>query len=426
MKELFKHLITESIEKEFVNLRERELQIPLNVDKIITIIGARRSGKTHYLYSIIEKLRKTIMRELIVYMNFDDDRLFPLELKSLNDFIEGYYELYPENRNKKVYFFLDEIQNITNWELFVRRIYDKENCSIYLTGSSSKLLSKEIATSLRGRTIVYEIFPLSFNEFLSWKEIKNINYSIKARSAIIHAFETYNSSSSLPELFNFPVDTTNNVLHEYINMVVYKDLIERYQLSNHYIIKYLIMFLLNNTGNLLSINKMYNDFKSLGLKVAKQSLYQYIDYLEDAYIFYSVPIYTNNIREKNRNPKKVYCIDNGLKELVTITKDSGRLYENLVFLQLRRKYSKIYYFKQNQEVDFCFYNSRKEIEIINVCFSIIDNKVKQREISGLREAMKALNVSASVLINNNLEEELIFENTIINIIPLWKWLTSFR
>jgi len=425
MKSLFKRLITESIEKEFDGVKERALEIPLNIHKIITITGARRSGKTYYLYSIIERLRKTIKRELLVYINFDDDRLFPLEIKSLNDFIEAYYELYPDNRNEKVHFFLDEIQNITNWELFVRRIYDKENCDVYLTGSSSKLLSREIATSLRGRTLVFELFPLSFNEFLNWKSIKHVEYSIKAQSKVIHAFEHYTSSSALPELFNISGDTINHVLHEYINMVVYKDLIERYQISNHFLIKYLVKFLLNNTGNLLSINKVYNDFKSLGIKVAKQSLYQYIDYLEDAFIFYSVPLFTNNIREKNRNPQKIYCIDNGLKELVSITKDMGRLYENLVFLQLRRKYKELFYFKQKQEVDFCFYNDRKEIELINVSFSLGDYKTKQREIEGLSEAMSALNITSSTLINDHLEESLITGNKSINIIPLWKWLAQF-
>jgi predicted AAA+ superfamily ATPase len=424
MKDLFKQLITESIEKDYFEVKERELQMPSPVNKIITIIGARRSGKTFYLYSIIEKLRKTIKRELLVYMNFDDDRLFPLETKSLNDFIEGYYEMYPENKDEKVFFFLDEIQNITNWELFVRRIYDKENCYIYLTGSSSKLLSKEIATSLRGRTIVYELFPLSFNEFLKWKSIKIIEYSLKSQSAIVNAFDHYTFSSSLPELFNFPGDTINNVLHEYINMVIYKDLIERNQLSNHYLIKYLVKFLLNNTGNLLSINKMYNDFKSMGLKVAKQSLYQYIDYLEDAFIFYTVSLFTNNIREKNRNPRKVYCVDNGLRELVSITKDTGRLYENLVFLQLRRKHKEIYYFKQKQEVDFCFYNDNKEIELINVCYSLNDYQTKQRESEGLKEAMNALNTDHSILINNDLEEDMIIDNKTIKIIPLWKWLLN--
>jgi len=425
MKSLFKRLITESIEKEFTFVKERELEVPSNIHKIITIIGARRSGKTHYLYSIIERLRKTIKRELLVYINFDDDRLFPLEIKSLNDFIEAYYELYPENRNEKVYFFLDEIQNISSWELFVRRIYDKENCDLYLTGSSSKLLSKEIATSLRGRTIVFELFPLSFREFLNWKSIKYLEYSIKAQSKVINAFDHYTAKSALPELFNISGDAINNVLHEYINMVIYKDLIERYQISNHYLIKYLVKFLLNNTGNLLSINKVYNDFKSLGIKVARQSLYQYIDYLKDAFIFYSIPLFTSNIREKNRNPQKIYCIDNGLKELVCLTKDMGRLYENLVFLQLRRKYKELFYFKQKQEVDFCFYNDKKEMELINVSFSLGDYKTKHREIENLLEAMTALNITTSTLINNNIEEELIASDKTIKIIPLWKWLAKF-
>lgn len=424
MKDLFKQLIIESIEKDYLEVKERALQVPLAINKIITIIGARRSGKTHYLYSIIEKLRKTMKRDLLVYINFDDDRLFPLEIRSLNDFIEAYYEMYPENKDKKVYFFLDEIQNITNWELFVRRIYDKENCSLYLTGSSSRLLSKEIATSLRGRTIVYELFPLSFSEYLHWKSVSVIEYSLKSQSAVVNTFEHYINSSSLPELFNFPGDAINNVLHEYVNMVIYKDLIERYQLSNHYLIKYLVKFLLNNTGNLLSINKMYNDFKSMGLKVAKQSLYQYIDYLEDAFIFYTVPLFTSNLREKNRNPRKIYCVDNGLKELVSITKDTGRLYENLVFLQLRRKHREIFYYKQKQEVDFCYYSETKEIILINVCYSLSDHQTRQREIEGLIEAMNALNTKSSILINSNLDEEITIDDKTIKIIPLWKWLLN--
>lgn len=422
MKEVFKRLITESIERDYEGVRERALAVPDDMNKIITIIGARRSGKTHFLYSVIDKLRKTMRRDLLVYINFDDDRLFPLETRLLTDLIEGYYELYPENKDEKVYFFLDEIQNILNWELFVSRIYDRENCRIYLTGSSSKLLSKEIATSLRGRTMVYEIFPLSFGEYLQWKSIPVVEYSARSQAAIVHAFEQYIRSSSLPELFDFPADAANNVLHEYVNMVIYRDLIERYQLSNHYLIKYLVKFLLINTGNLLSINKMYNDFRSLGIRVAKQSLYQYIDYLEDAFIFYPVPLFTNSISEMNRNPRKVYCVDNGLKELVSISRDTGRLFENLVYLQLRRKHQEIRYFRQKQEVDFCFYNDSKEIELINVCHSLQDHQTRHRETEGLREAMKALEVGHSVLINNEVEEEMVVDGKTVSIVPLWKWL----
>ena len=265
---------------------------------------------------------------------------------------------------------------------------------------------------------------MSFREFLKWKNIKPDLYSSKSKSLIVNSFEHYITASSLPELYDFSKDIIKSVLHEYLNMVIFKDLIERYQLSNHFLIKYLVKFLLNNTGNLLSINKVYNDFKSLGFKVSKQSIYQYVDYLEDAYIFYQVPVFSNNLREKNRNPHKIYCIDNGLKELVSITNDRGRLFENMVFLELRRRNKDIFYFKKNQEVDFCFYNNVKKPELITVCYSLNDYHTEQREINGLSEAMKSLGIKTSYLINNESEKEIKIEGNSIRVLPLWKWLIT--
>lgn len=420
MKDLFKKIIKESVHKEYAGINERELKVPFDIRKIITITGARRSGKTYYLYSIIKKLRETINSELLIYINFDDDRLFPLELKSLNGFIESYYELYPGKKDETVYFFFDEIQNIPNWELFVRRIYDKENCKIFLTGSSSRLLSKEIATSLRGRTLVYELFPLSFAEYLKWKNVKIVPHSLKSQSHIINAFQKYLFSSSFPELYNYDNDSVKNALHEYLNMIIYKDLIERYRINNHFLVKYLVKFLLNNAA-LISVNKAYNDFKSMGLSVSKQSIFQYIDYLEDAYIFYSVPVFTDNLREKNRNPQKIFTIDTGLKNLVSVSYDIGRIYENIVFLELRRKYKEIFYSKLKQEVDFCFYESN-DLKLINVCYSLSDIETRTREINGICEAMKFYKVKESIVINNEIEEDVFIEKKKIKILPLWKWL----
>ena len=156
-KDIFKLLIKEFHEFSLPETFDRELKVPLNINKIITISGLRRSGKTFYFYNLIEKLKAKINIDQIVYINFDDDRLFPLSIEDLNDFIEAYYELYPENKRKIKYFFLDEIQNIDKWEIFIRRIYDKEKIRIFITGSSSKLLKKEIATSLRGRTLSYHL-----------------------------------------------------------------------------------------------------------------------------------------------------------------------------------------------------------------------------------------------------------------------------
>ena len=191
MKEIFKKIITDFHEQPTEALIPRDIRIPVDSGKIISLIGVRRSGKTSILYNIIETLQKRIDPAGIVYLNFEDDRLFPLELQNLNEIMESYYELHPEKRAEKIYLFFDEIQNVENWEKFIRRIYDTLNVEIYITGSSSKLLRSEIATALRGRTITYEIFPFSFSEYLRFRKIDVNMYSSKSLSYIANAFEDY-------------------------------------------------------------------------------------------------------------------------------------------------------------------------------------------------------------------------------------------
>ncbi|MCP4970561.1 MAG: ATP-binding protein [Arcobacter sp.] len=421
MKEKFKIIITDFLEKEMPIFVEREIKIPINSKKIISLVGARRTGKTFLFYSIIEKLRKEKKNDLLVYINFEDDRLFPLVLKDLNLFIEAYYELFPNNREKIVYFFFDEIQNVDNWEKFIRRIYDTLNCRIYITGSSSKFLSKEIATSLRGRTISYEVFPFNFLEYLKFKGIGDNYYSSKNRSKIINAANEYLHNSSFPELLEASEIEKPQILKEYLDLIIYKDLIERHNISNLYLIKYLIKFLLTNSANPISITKIYNDLKSQAVKVSKNSLYQYIQYLEDAYILFPVKIFSNNLREIQRNPQKLYSLDSGLIDIVSITKDIGRRFENIIYLELRRKYQNISYLKLHQEIDFCYQSSGKT-HLINASYQINELSTKEREVNGLIEGMEYFNIKESLLITNSHEEELKINKKTIKIIPLWKWL----
>ncbi len=421
MKEIFKIIISDFLEKEMPEIIEREIKIPLNSNKIISLIGARRTGKTFLFYSIIKKLRKENKNDQIIYINFEDDRLFPLELKDFNLFIEAYYELFPKNRDQAVYFFFDEIQNIENWEKFIRRIDDSLKCRIFITGSSSKFLSKEIATSLRGRTISFEVFPFNFTEYLAFKGIDRNHYSSKNRSKIINAIDDYVNHSSFPELLSASDIEKPKILKEYLDLIIYKDLIERYNISNLYLIKYLIKFLLTNSSNPISITKIFNDLKSQGVKVSKNSLYQYIEYLEEAYILFPVKIFSNNVREIQRNPQKIYSLDSGLVDTVSIKNDIGRRFENIVFLELRRKYKNISYLKLKQEIDFCFKDSDK-IYLVNSCYQINELTTRNRELNSLAEGMNHLNISQSFLITNSHEEEITIDKKTIFIIPLWKWL----
>lgn len=421
MKEIFKQLIGEFINKDLSFVKERSLTINPGIRKVISIIGARRTGKTYYLFQLINALRKEHSREKMVYINFEDDRLFPCNLEDLEDFMDAYYEMYPEMKKTEAYFFFDEIQNVKNWEKFIRRIYDSENCRIFISGSSSKYLSKEIATSLRGRSVGYELFPLSFKEYISFRHINEDYYVSYNRSRIKNALTRYIGYSSMPELVNADEDEVRKILKNYLDLVIYKDLLERYGLKNIYLIKYLLKFLIINSGNLFSHNKLYNDFKSQGLNIARESVYDYMEHIKDAYIAFTIPIFSDNIREINRNPQKTYFMDTGFKNIISIQKDKGRAIETVVFLELRRKHEEIFYFKKEREVDFCFYEKNK-LKLINVSIDLRDKKTKEREVNSLFEAMKYFNVKNSDIINLESEEIVNLGKKKIEIMPLWKWL----
>lgn len=245
-----------------------------------------------YCYIIcVTSVRIKNDKSKVIYINFEDDRLFPLRLNDLNTLIEAYYELYPDNREKKVFFLFDEVQVVENWELFIRRTHDSVNCLVYISGSSSKLLSREISTSLRGRSISFEVFPFSFQEYLMIKKIKPNIYSSKSLSKIKNYFNSFLEFGSMPEIINMDNQQRSKTIKEYLDLIIYKDLVERYRVSNLFLMKYLIKFLFVNNSSLVSYNKIFNDFRSLGLSISKNSIFEYISYLEDSYALFFSNIY---------------------------------------------------------------------------------------------------------------------------------------
>jgi predicted AAA+ superfamily ATPase len=423
MKSIFKRLIIDSQERTFNDIIKRDIEIPLESQKIISLVGVRRSGKTSILFDAINTLRKKVSIKNIVYINFEDDRLFPITLKDLNTLIESYFELFPDKVDERVYLFLDEIQNVEHWEKFVRRIDDTLNVSIFITGSSAKLLSSEIATALRGRTLTYEIFPLSFKEYLRFRNIEINEHSSRSLNFIKNALEEYVYCGGFPETVEQPRDIRQRILRDYIDLIVYRDIVERYGVKNHALLKHVIKYSFSNISTLVSVTKLYNDLKSQGYKVSKDTLFDYFSMLNDAYAMFSIPIFRNSIREEQRNPKKNYAIDNGFKMIfsASVSKDDGKLYENTVFLQLRRQTHEVYYFKQKQEVDFYAVINQQKV-LVNVSYDITAPETRKREINGLLEAMDYFNCFESYLITRD-SEEIIEENRYtIKVIPLWKWL----
>jgi hypothetical protein len=432
-KEYFKLLIKEFQENSLPTIFDRDLQIPLNSKKIVTIYGPRRSGKSFYFFSLIQKLLKHgIPIDRVVYLNFEDDRILPLSYKEMNYLLEAYFELYPENKRREVYLFFDEIQNVSDWEIFIRRIYEKEKVKIYLTGSSSKLLSPEIATSLRGRTISYRLFPLDFKEFLNFKKIRlkeDFKYTSQ-RYLIKKLLSEYMEWGSFPEVvLEEDKVLKRKILSEYFDSLVYRDLMERYSLENSELLKELLKYLFTNVSCYFTVNAYFNTIKQV-LSLSRQTLSQYLSYIQETFYISFLPIFSYSLKAQKVNPKKIICLDNGLRKVVSFnfSPDRGKLAENLVGANLMIKENRLenygdgkevgrelFYWKNDGEVDFVI---KEGIELIglNVCYS---NVIPERETISLFEfKRRQQNVKKLIIITEDIQQEV----NGIDFIPLWEWI----
>ena len=255
MKELIKTIITRFHTSELPQFVSRNLQLPINSLKIISVIGARRCGKTYMLYETISKLISLgIPKQNILYLNFEDERL-QLNTNELDLIMQAWRELHPNEGLNEHFFFFDEIQNISGWEKFIRRIYDNETQNIFVTGSNSAFLGTDIATSLRGRTLPYEVFPFAFDEYLRFRNLNSDYYSEAQKALIINAFKDFLNQGGFPETVNLQLLEQSNILRSFYYVMLYKDLIERYSISNHPVIKYFIEKLADNITKYFSINK---------------------------------------------------------------------------------------------------------------------------------------------------------------------------
>ncbi len=382
----------------------RDTQFPDAPSKIKVAIGMRRAGKTYFLYQqILKMLNDSVPESTILYINFEDDRLLPLNEHKLAKLVDAFYMLYPENHDKKCYLFFDEIQNVMNWPIVIRRLHDTKNAEIFLTGSSAKLLSKEIATSLRGRSLAVEIWPYSFNEYIRAKKISidRTIYGKKTEDNLTKIFNNYLSEGGFPEIIYFSQDIKQKTLQEYFDVAIYRDIIERHNIKNPNLIKYMILSMIKNTGKPFSVNKFYNDLKSQGYQIGKDILYEYVNHIEDAYLAFPVAIYDKSLRKTYTNPKKLYAIDPGLIRALTLDYESdlGRLFENIIYLDLKRLGYNINYYltSERYEIDFLAQTPRGQKKLIQVAWDIEDAKTIKREERALESGKKELNIDGEII-----------------------------
>lgn len=427
MKSLIKSLILEFQSKIPITCFPRETRLPLNSGKIISVCGVRRCGKTYVLFDTINQLiiHNKVNINQILFFSFDDERL-QFERENLNIIMEAYQELFPDIKMEHVYLFFDEIQMANGWESFIRRLYDSVTKNIFITGSNSKLLATEIATSLRGRTLQFEIFPLNFKEYCRFKNI-NTNYHIAANKAkLINGFHQFLNKGGFPELVLNDYHYFENTLQEYYHIMLYKDLIERYDIKNMPILKYFINRLLSNLTKPTPVNKIYLEIKSAGLKTSKNILYDLLDKLEAIYFIQRLPKYNQSVlKTELANERKSYFIDNGLINALKYqyTDDFGKLFENMIFHWLRTQIPfqrGLFFFKEKKECDFIWLDREKPYKIIQACWNISDNNTLKREVEGIAEAAAYLKCNNAIILTAEQEKEITINHLKITMAPAWK------
>jgi len=430
MRNILDVLIDDFHERELPELVPRRLEMPWIPGKANVVIGMRRSGKTWFCYQQMALLReKALSKERLLYVNFEDERLLPFAAQDFQILLETYYRKFPAFKNQRCYLFLDEVQRIQGWDMFVRRVLDTENLSVCLTGSSSRLLSTEIATSLRGRSLTTEVFPFDFREFLDYREIALTSvrtFGSKIKATLQNLIAQYLKVGGFPEVQSFDDDLRREVLRNYLDVVILRDVVERYSIRNTQALRTIIRHVIGAPATRFSVNKFYNALRSQGIPCSKNNLYEYMDYLTDTFLLYQAPIHSRSERVRRVNPKKVYVIDPGLLEAMSLrmTEDRGALLENLVFMHLRRKglTPEYYVAKNGTEVDFALTGEDgDQPRLIQVCWDLQDPATRKREVHGLLSAMKELDVKRGTIVTW-LDEDSSIES--VHIVPAWKWLLS--
>ena len=427
MIEIIDQLIDDFHERTLPRLVPREARASLVERKAAVVVGMRRTGKTWFCYQHMEGLlAKGVPKERLLHLNFEDERLLPFQAKDFGSILDTYYRKFPDFKDRRCYLFLDEVQRIDGWDKFVRRVLDTENLEVWVTGSSSKLLSAEIATSLRGRSLTMEMFPLSFREFLRFHEVDpgaTKRFGPRARAELQSMADRYLTEGGFPEVQGLDRELSRQVLQSYVDVVVLRDVIERHSIRNTSALRAMIRHLMSAPASRFSVNKFYNSLRSQGLSCTKNDLYEYLDHLKDAFLVYAVPIHSDSEAVRRVNAQKHYVVDTGMLSSMSVRAhlNRGALLENLAFMHLRRRGARVEYLVTTggKELDFVVTPSSPGArELIQVSWTLEHQDTKAREIDCLSEATRELGIQNGTVVTW-LEEG---REGRIRIVPAWKWL----
>lgn len=382
--------------KESYSDRAELANVQLSESHVLVVSGIRRCGKSTLLKMLIQQINSKF-----VFLNFEDSRIFQFELQDFSKLDELVGE-------DVVYYFFDEIQNVENWEVYVRQLHERGK-KVFITGSNASLLSKELGTRLTGRHINQELFPFSYLEFIAYSKLKNN----------LTSFEKYLKIGGFPEYIE---SENQEVLQNLMKDIVYRDIAVRYGIRNTKTLMDITLYLLSNVGKEITFNSLRKTF-SVG---STNSVADYLKWLEDCYLLFFLDRFSWSSKSIAINPRKVYGIDTGLIQAnsLSFSEDKGRLFENFVYLFLRQKPFKLFYFRENSECDFVVFEKKKCKMLIQVCEEIhLDNQ--DRETRGLLEAMNYFDMDEGFIVTKNQQDELRIDDKLIHLVPVIEWMEAY-
>lgn len=398
-------------------LRLVDVESLVSLAHVVVVAGIRRCGKSTLLRQIINEFYTKAQTQNFYYIDFEDERLLDFDVQDFN----GLYEVLIELYGLKNVFFFDEVQNIPEWEVYVRRMHREKN-KLFITGSNASLLSSELGTKLTGRHVVIELLPFSFQEFLhfhgiSWNQ--NSFLMTQEKALLKRSFNEYLEYGGMPEYLEHKNPT---VLHSVYDNILYKDIIVRYQIKAVKALRELALYLMSNVGALISYSNLKNMLQLGSVNTVKD----FIHYLENAFLIFTVDKFSFSVGEQTTAQKKVYAVDTGLIRQIAFrfSQNRGKYLENVVYLELRRRYKDIFYYrtKGNLEVDFLVRKGLQIDLLIQVSESLSDLKTRERELTALNLAMKELKHTSAFIITLDEEEFISMEFGRVEVISIYKWL----
>lgn len=429
LRNIFQSIIALHQEEIPLSLHERSLQLPLNKQRIVTVTGVRRCGKSSLLHLTINRLLASgVDKEQILYIGFDDERLANMDVSDFDEILQAYRLMYPDRPLSSVYMFFDEIQIVKGWELFVLRVYKSYCKNVYVTGSTAQMLSGEMSSALRGWPDEYTEYPLSFKEFIAFKGVKANRYTEEGAALMANMFKSYLLTGGFPQAVLADVETERvKLLQAYFNTMLFRDMIEHYNISaSPSVVRYFLKRVFNNITKPSSVNNIYNDLKSQGLRLSKDSLYQWLDYACNIFLLHKVPKYSKSIIKQSTSLSKYYVVDFALAKSVLLpqSEEKGKALENAVYMHLARHLNEneqIYYFNEGAECDFVIANDEGVKELIQVCWEL-DEFNTPRECGGLCAASAATGCKKASIITCNQAQSIHYGDLQINVVAAWDFM----